>query len=190
MKSLISRKATSINMKCSNEESFKWSVTRALNPTTKSSERVTKVLIQQSKNYNWDSIDFPTPLEQIETFENNNNLLVNVFGFDENRDCVTSLKLSKGVHEGRVLLMFTNNRYTVVKSMSRLFCKQATRGRTRGKRFYCNNCLQPFTSDGKLNDHVTSFCLPFKLDARDVCVTYKGDIRMLKTKWALTKRGT
>ena len=207
MKSLMSRNGT-INMKCSDEESFKWSVTRALNPITKSSERITKTLKEQSKNYNWGGVDFltkssegiteilkeqpknyynwlevdfSTPLKQIETFERDNNLLVNVFGFDESRNCVTSLKLSKGVHEGRVLLMFTNNRYTVVKSMSRLFCKQATSGR-KAKRFYCNNCLQPFTSDEKLNDHVNSFCLPFKMDARDVCITYRGDIRVLKVR--------
>ena len=184
MKSLISRKAT-INMKCSDEESFKWSVTRALNPTTKSSERITKVLIQQSKNYNWDSIDFPTPLEQVKTFEKNNNMLVNVFGFDEERDCVTSLKLPKGVHAGRVLLMFVDNRYTVVKSMSRLFCRQATRGRRNGKRFYCNNCLQPFTSDERLNEHVSSFCLPFKMNVHDFCITRRDDIRVLKVKWAV-----
>ena len=177
----MSRKAT-INMKCEDGESFKWAVTRALNPITKNSDRVTKILREQSKKYNWGGLDFPTPLEQIETFEKSNNLLVNVFGFDENRDCVTSLKLSKGVHEGRVLLMFTNNRYTVVKSMSRLFCKQATSGRRKAKRFYCNNCLQPFTSDEKLNDHVTSFCLPFKMDPHDFCVTYRGDIRVLKIK--------
>ena len=186
MKSLISRKAT-INMKCSDEESFKWSVTRALNPTTKSSERITKVLIQQSKNYNWDSIDFPTPLEQVKTFEKNNNVLVNVFGFDDDRDCVTSLKLSKGVHEGRVLLMFVNNRYTVVKSMSRLFCRQATRGRRKGKRFYCNNCLQPFTSDERLSEHVSSFCLPLNMSVHNFCVSLRGDIHVLNVKWALTK---
>ena len=182
MKSLVSRKAT-INMKCNDEESFRWAVARALDPVDVQANRVTKTLKDQSERYNWDGLDFPTPLEQIETFEKNNNLLVNVFGFDENRDCVTSLKLSKGVHEGRVLLMFTNNRYTVVKSMSRLFRRQATRGRRQAKRFYCNNCLQPFTSDEKLNDHVTSFCLPFKMDAHDFCVTYRGDIRMLKIKW-------
>ena len=186
MKSLINRKAT-INMKCEDGESFKWAVTRALNPITKSSERVTKILIRQSKNYNWDSIDFPTPLEQVKTFEKNNNMLVNVFGFDESRNCVTSLKLSKGVHEGRVLLMFVDNRYTVVKSMSRLFFKKATSGRRKAKRFYCNNCLQPFTSDEKLNDRVASFCLPFKMDVHNFCITHEGDIRVLKVKWALTK---
>ena len=181
MKSLTSRKAT-INMKCNNEESFKWAVTRALNPIVMRSERVTKILKEQSKNYNWDGLDFPTSLEQIETFEKNNNLLVNVFGFDESRNCVTSLKLSNGVHEGRVLLMFVNNRYTIVKSMSRLFCKQATSGKTKAKRFYCNNCLQPLRSEERLNEHVNSFCLPFKMDPRKHCVTYLGDIRVLKIK--------
>ena len=67
---LKNKKAT-INMKCKDEESFKWCVTRMLNPSIKSPERVTKVLIQQSKNYNWEGLDFPTPLEQIDTFEKN-----------------------------------------------------------------------------------------------------------------------
>ena len=178
----MSRKAT-INMKCNDEESFKWVVTRALNPTTKSSERVTKTLREQSKQYNWDSIDFPTTLDQVETFEKNNDMLINVFGIDEERDCVTSLKLAKGTHAGRVLLMFVGNRYTVVKSMSRLFCKQATKGRRKCKRFYCNNCLQPFTSNEKLSKHVASFCLPFNMSVHDFCVTSGGDIRMLRFKW-------
>ena len=109
-------------------------------------------------------------------------MLVNVFGFDESRDCVTSLRLSNGVHEGRVLLMFVNSRYTVVRSMSRLFRKQATRGRRQAKRFYCNNCLQPFASAKKLDDHVASFCLPFRIDPRGYCIAYLGDIRLLKIK--------
>ena len=181
MKSLTSRRAT-INMKCGDEESFKWAVTRALNPIVAQSGRVTKILKEQSKLFDWDGIGFPTPLEQIETFEKTNNLLVNVFGFDESRNCVTSLRLSNGAHERRVLLMFVDSRYTVVKSMSRLFRKQATSGRRQAKRFYCNNCLQPFTTDKRLSNHVNSFCLPFKMDPRDYCVTCKGDIRVSKTK--------
>ena len=55
MESLMGRKAT-INMKCIDEESFKWSVMRALNPITKSSDRVTKVLREQSKSYNWEGV--------------------------------------------------------------------------------------------------------------------------------------
>ena len=146
------------NMKCSDEESFKWTVTRVLNPTTKNSERVTKILRRQFKKYNWEGVNFPTSLENIETFEKNNDFLINVFGFDEEKDCVTSLRLSKGAHAGRVLLMFVDNRYTVVKSVSRLLCKQTTKGKRKGKRFYCNNCLQAFTSEEKPSKHVTSLC--------------------------------
>ena len=153
--SLKNKKAT-INMKCGDEESFKWAVTRALNPTIKSSERITKVLTQQSKSYNWEGIDFPTPLEQIETFEKNNNLLINVFTLNEEKGCIQSLRMSKGDHVGRILLMIVDGRYTVVKSISRLLYGQNTKRRC--KRFYCNNCLKGFPSEGKLNRHVTTKC--------------------------------
>ena len=154
--SLKNKKAT-INMLCRDEESFKWSVTRALNPSIKSPGRVTKVLIQQSKNYNWEGLDFPTPLEQIETFERDNNLLINVFELNEEKGCVQPLRVSKGVHAGRVLLMLIDDCYTVVKSVSRLLYGQTTKKHC--KRFYCNNCLKGFPSEGKLNKHVTLECV-------------------------------
>ena len=182
---ILRGKRALINMKCSNEESFKCAVTRFLNPSTGDSGRVTKILKLQSENYNWDGIDFPTPLNQIKTFEKNNDLLVNVFGYDKGRGCVTSLKLAEGEHTGRILILFVDNHYTVVKSMSRLFCKQATRGKTKGKRLYCNNCLQPFLSE-VFNNHVKTFCLPFKIRPSDYCVTRKGDICVLKVKWPLS----
>ena len=49
MESLMNKNAIT-NMKCSDEESFRWAVTRVLNPTTKNSERVTKILIFQQFN--------------------------------------------------------------------------------------------------------------------------------------------
>ena len=75
-------------MECNNEESFKWAMTRALDPIGKDSQRITKILREQAEKYNWEGLDFPTPLEQIEIFEKNNNLLVNVFGFNKEKGCV------------------------------------------------------------------------------------------------------
>ena len=95
MKSLASKKAI-INMKCNDEESFKWAATRALNPIDKDSERVTKTLEGQSEKYNWEGLDFPTPLEQIEIFEKNNDLLVNVFGFSKEKECTKTLRIPNG----------------------------------------------------------------------------------------------
>ena len=41
-------------------ECFKWCVTRAVYPTDKNPQRITKELIEQSKNFNWDGINFPS----------------------------------------------------------------------------------------------------------------------------------
>ena len=175
-KESLKNKNATINMKCNDKESFKWSVTRALNPTTKSSERITKVLRVQSENYNWEGLDFPTPLSQIETFERNNNLLINVFELNEEKGCVQTLRVSKGVHTGRVLLMLVDDRYLVVKSVSRLLYGQDTK-RHCG-RFYCNNCLKGFTSEEKFGEHITSLCeFSEKLeDSCDLCCRYGGSL--------------
>ena len=146
------------NMKCSDEESFRWAVTRALNPVGKSSQRVTKILKEQSRQYNWNDISFPTPLEQVKTFEKNNNVLVNVFKFDKERDCVYPISVSPGEYDGRALLVFVDNRYAVVKTISRLLGGQVAKGKARCKRFHCNNCLNSFTCEDRFNKHITSFC--------------------------------
>ena len=149
----LSNKNAFINMKCSGEESSKWTITRALNPVGDKSERVTKILREQAEKYNWEGLDFPTPLEQIETFEKNNNLLVNVLGYNKEKGCVESLRVPNGDRTGRILLMLIDDRYAIVKSISRLLHGQATRRNC--KRFYCENCLKGFSSEGKLSRHVT-----------------------------------
>jgi hypothetical protein len=82
-KSIASKKAI-VNMKNDDNECFKWTVTRALNPVDKNSERITKELKGQSEELEWEGIDFPTPIDGIKRFEKNNNIGINVFRVDEN----------------------------------------------------------------------------------------------------------
>ena len=145
-------------MKCSDKESFKWAVTRALNPVDESTERVTKVLREQSKKYNWDGITFPTSLEQVKVFEENNNVLVNVFKFDRERDCVYPISVSTGEYEGRALLVFVDDRYAIVKTISRLLGGQAAKGKRHCERFFCLNCLSNFTSELQFDIHIIHLC--------------------------------
>ena len=150
----LKNKGVLINMKCPNEESFKWAVTRALNPTINGSGRVTKILIQQSNQYNWDGISFPTPLEQIKNFEKNNGLLINIFKVDECGD-VQILRIPTGKHtEPRVLLIVIDGRYAVVKTFSRLISRQTTIGKRKCKRFHCYNCLENFVNKDKFDEHM------------------------------------
>ena len=149
-------KKTVANMENYNEQCFKWAVTRGLNPVEKNPQWITRTLREQTKQYNWTNIDFPTPLDQIETFEKNNNVLVNVFGWNEEERRVYPIRIPTGKHTGRVLLMLigdeSKGHYVVVKCMSRLLCGRT--GKKRGKIYYCNNCLEDFSSDVILQRHV------------------------------------
>ena len=50
-----------INIKNKDNQCFKYAVTRALNPVTKNAGLISKELREQTKKYNWDGIEFPTP---------------------------------------------------------------------------------------------------------------------------------
>ena len=75
-------KKAEANMENYNKQCSKWAVTRALNPVERNPQWITRTLREQTRQYNWTNIDFPTPLSQIELFERNNNVLVNVFGYN------------------------------------------------------------------------------------------------------------
>ena len=149
MESLM-RKNCIITMKCSSEESFKWAVTRALHPVV--GGRITPKLKKQSNQYNWDDIDFPTPLEQIKNFEKNNNILVDVLGYNMEEEHITSLRKAKGEHTKKILLLFVDNCYSVVSRVNRLLSKQLKKAR---KEMYpCSNCVDLFeiwNEDTRLN---------------------------------------
>ena len=82
----IEKKKALINIKNQDDECFKYAVTRALNPVEEHPERVSKQLIEQTKNYNWDRIGFPTPCsaKYFKKFEEKNNVSLNVFGHEGN----------------------------------------------------------------------------------------------------------
>ena len=77
----IANKKAVINMKNEDDQCFKWSVTRALNPVDKNAERITKKLKEQSERLNWSGLEFPVKLKQIALFEKfNPEISINVFG--------------------------------------------------------------------------------------------------------------
>ena len=69
-------------MKNNDNECFKWCVTAAIYPSTNHPERITKKSREDSKKFDWTGIEFPVSLKQIRLFEKNNDLAINVFGFE------------------------------------------------------------------------------------------------------------
>ena len=128
-KTLAKRKAL-INMANDDEECFKQGVTRALNPVDKNLQHVTKLLRKWAKELCWDRVKFPTPcLERVfRKFEENNGILLRVFGHQPNNNGGVTIILLYAPRERRekvVRLFFldgddgTASHYCIVKNMLR-----------------------------------------------------------------------
>ena len=53
---LIARNKGLINIKNTEQQCFKWAITRALNPVERNPQRVTKILQKQAEKLNWNGI--------------------------------------------------------------------------------------------------------------------------------------
>ena len=164
--SKISTKKAVINMKNNDDQCFKWSVVRALNPVAKNSERITKELKDQSERLVWSGLKFPVKLDQIVVFEQlNPQISINVFGFES---VVYPLRLSKRKSEQRErseneqtinLLLISDEakqHYCLIKSLSRLLSSQVSGHKESN--VFCLNCLNHFPNEEKLKIH-EEYCL-------------------------------
>ena len=153
----LANKKAIINMKNEDEECFKWCVTRALNPVEEHSYRITKELIKQSEELNWSGIEFPVAADAnvISRFERNNNISVNVFGYEkdvklyplyiskhENDTCVDLLLISDG----------EKKHYCWIKNFNRLMALRNEK--SHNSMHYCKRCLQGYRELGSLHKHV------------------------------------
>ena len=165
--SKISTKKAVINMKNNDDQCFKWSVVRALNPVDIHPERITKELKDQSERLDWSGLKFPVKLDQIVIFEKfNPQISINVFGFEDK--VVYPLRLSKSKSEQRErsengqtinLLLISDGEkqhYCLIKSLSRLLSSQVSGHKESN--VFCLNCLNHFPNEEKLKIH-EEYCL-------------------------------
>ena len=157
--SKISTKKAVINMKNNDDQCFKWSVVRALNPVDIHPERITKELKDQSERLDWSGVKFPVKLDQIVIFEKfNPSISINVFGFEDR--VVYPLRLSKRKNEQTINLLLISDgekqHYCLIKSLSRLLSSQVSGHKESN--VFCLNCLNHFPNEEKLKIH-EEYCL-------------------------------
>ena len=169
-KELSGRKAI-INVQNKDNECFKWSVVRALNPVKKDPKRITKELREQAKAYDWSDIPFPTPYgdTSIKKFEIKYGLKINAYGFtwefsEDGKPKLLIFTLRKSDVKGRKVNLFyvrkegkegfeVISHYCVIKSLSRLL-SSTVRKDNNGKIYPCDSCLYCFKSQEDLDKHV------------------------------------
>ena len=142
-KTLQKKKAVINVQNKQDNECFKWAMTSAIYPVEKNSTRVNKY-VDNYKKFNWDGIEFPASLRDIEHFEKlNPPVSVNVFSYEQE---VFPLRISKRANDKTVNLLLISERENQTllldQNMSKLLTTKVSKRRTR--RFYCLRCLNSF----------------------------------------------
>ena len=151
----LANKKAIINVKNRDNECLKWAIRAALFPPKDGNhaERTSKYSVNNGINY--EGIDFPTPVKQIDKLEaQNKNLAITLFGY-ENKN-VFPLRLSgrreeKNVKQVNLILIESGEiqHYCCVKWVSAPLFDKSLNNKTH----YCLMCLSHFTKANLLEDH-------------------------------------
>ena len=162
----LKNKKALINMQNEDEECFKWSILRALNPKDSHPERIDKDLKSKQDTLNMEGIRYPVDFRGIDRFESQNpNISISVVGYNEKDKTINPLKKSNytGCKHDIVLLLLKgwkkgengeekeNSHYVLVKNQSALIASQINKH--KGTCNICLNCFNGFTSKEALDKH-------------------------------------
>src|SRR5258708_6082285 len=180
----LANKKAIVNMKNEDDQCFKWCMTRALNPVDKNQERITKELRIQADKLKWNDIKWPTSLNDINKFEQNNpGISINVYMCEYKK--VDQLRVSEvcdPIKEVDLLLISndTTKHYCLIKNFSRLMTAQTGGNNTL---HYCRRCLNSFKEIKYLDKHI-EYCkeqnaVRIELPKRGAMLRFKNDKRSM-----------
>ena len=141
-----------INMKNEDNECFRWCHIRHLNPQDKDPQRIKKVDKQYVNNLDYSGIDFPVTTKQYNKIEKQNEININVFGYENKQPY--PIYVSKEKYEDHMeLLLITENEnkhYVLIKDFNRFMFNKT---KHEHRKHFCMFCLQCFSSERVLTDH-------------------------------------
>lgn len=153
----VKAKKAVVNVQNEDNKCFLWAVLSALYPAEKDAQRVSKYS-KYMNELNIQGLDFPMCLKDIHKFENLNNISVNVIGIDAKT--FYPLHVTSKKQEKHVNLLYIQDgdksHYCNIRKMSALLTSNITKD--AHKVFFCDYCLNHFTSQDKLKNHLELGC--------------------------------
>ena len=141
-----------INMKNEDNECFRWCHIRHLNPQDKYPQRIKKVDKQFIENLDYSGIQFPVTVKQYNKIEKQNEININVFGYEDKQKY--PIYVSKEKYENCMnLLLITENQnthYVLIKDFNKFMYNQT---KHKERKHFCMHCLQCFSCERVLTDH-------------------------------------
>ena len=141
-----------INMKNDDLECFRWCHIRYLNPQDKDPQRIKKRDMPYIEKLNYEGIEFPVTIKQINRIEKQHSININVFGYEDKQ--TYPIYVSKEKYEDHMeLLLITDDEdehYVLIKDFNKFMYNKT---KHKEKKHFCMHCLQCFSSERVLNDH-------------------------------------
>ncbi len=146
----LKTKKAIINVKNNDNKCFMWSILAGIHSTSRDSERLHHYQ-QCQDELDFTGIEFPVAIDKIGKFERQNNISVNVFGFE---DVLFPLYITKEHFDTHVnLLLYSHGmirHYCLIKDLNKLLYNQ---NRRKARMYYCRYCLHGFIREDLLQDH-------------------------------------
>ena len=146
-----------INIKNEDNECFRWCHIRHLNPQNKNPQRIKKIDKNLIKQLDYSNIEFPVTVKQINKIEKQNDIRINLFGYEEKQKF--PIYISQEKYQDHMELLSINkdkkNHYVLIKNFNKFMFDQT---KHNCKKYFCMYCLQCFSREDVLAEHVKN-CL-------------------------------
>ena len=150
-----------INMKNKDNECFRWCHIRHLNPQDIHPERIKKSDKEYINKLDYSGIEFPVTIKQYNKIEKQNEININVFGYENKQPYPIYVSKEKYDNQMNLLLITENENkhYVLIKDFNSFMYNQT---KHKESKHFCMHCLQCFSSERVLSDH------------KDNCITVNG----------------
>ena len=146
----VKNKKAVVNVKNKDDHCLRWALRAALFQVAKDPQRPTKYPTEDGLDFT--GIDAPTPISQIPKVEWQNDLAINVFGWDKGVIVHHISNQPEDMPRTNLLLIEKAGKfhYTWIKNLSRLLYDQS---KHREKKHFCERCLHGYSRGDLLEDH-------------------------------------
>ena len=141
-----------INMKNEDNQCFRWCHIRHLNPQDKYPQRIKKSDKQHIQDLDYSGIEFPVTTKQYNKIEKQNEIRINVFGYENKQPHPIYVSKEKYNNQMNLLLITENDNkhYVLIKDFNKFMYNQT---KHKESKHFCMHCLQCFSSERVLNNH-------------------------------------
>ena len=147
----VKNKKAVVNVKNTDDRCLRWALRSAMCPVANGEHNYRPTKYPEEDGLNFTGIDTPTPISQISKVEKQNDLAINVFGWDG--ACVIIHRLSERPAERINILLIEKAgkfHYTWIKDLNRLLYDQS---KHQHRKHFCERCLHGYTREDLLEAH-------------------------------------